>query len=83
MSLQKIDKYQERYLAHQLDKQQQLVAIMNERHLDRIFSNTPLEEEKINSLIKVIDAISSSCDRKAISVKVITDKDQKPYSAAF
>ena len=77
MSLQKPDKYQERYLAHQLDKQQQLIAIMNERHSNRIFKNTPVEEEKINSLIKVIDTIPSSCDRKAISVKVITDKDQK------
>ena len=77
MSLQKIDKYQERYLAHQIDKQQQLIAIMNERHSNRIFKNTPVEEEKINSLIKIIDAIPSSCDRKAISVKVITDKDQK------
>ena len=77
MDVDKKDRYQERYLAHQLDKQQQLIAIMSERHSNRIFSDAPLEKQKIDALIDVVEKAPSSCDRKAISVKVITDKDQK------
>lgn len=77
MNSGKIDKYQERYLAHQLDKQQQLIAIMSERHSNRIFSDAPVEDDKIKTLVDVIKKTPSSCDRRAISVKVVTEKDKK------
>ena len=71
------DNYQKRYLAHQEDKKKELIAIMKQRHSTRMFSKKEVPEEIINQLLEVIDLAPSSCDRKAVKVKVITDKDQK------
>lgn len=71
------DKYQKRYLAHQQDKKAELIEIMKERHSRRRFSDEPVPQEVIDELIKVVDLAPSSCDRKAVTVKVITDRDQK------
>ncbi|MBQ3293316.1 nitroreductase family protein [Candidatus Saccharibacteria bacterium] len=71
------DIYQERYLRHQQEKKAELIEIMKERHSNRRFSDKPIPNEVIEELIKVVDLAPSSCDRKAIKVKVITDKDKK------
>ena len=71
------DIYQERYLKHQQEKKAELIEIMKERHSNRRFSDKPVPQETIDELIKVVDLAPSSCDRKAVKVKVITDKDQK------
>lgn len=71
------DIYQERYLKHQQEKKAELIEIMKERHSNRRFSDKEVPKEIIDELIKVVDLAPSSCDRKAIKVKVITDKDQK------
>ena len=73
----KEDSYQKRYLKHQQEKKAELIEIMKERHSNRRFDDKPIPQEVIDELIKVIDLAPSSCDRKAIKVKVITDKDQK------
>ena len=74
---EKLDKYQKRYLKHQEDKQKELIKIMKARHSKRMFSKKEVEQEKIDELLKVVDLAPSSCDRKAVKVKVITDRDQK------
>lgn len=71
------DIYQKRYLEHQKEKKEELMAIMKDRHSNRRFSDKEVPQEVIEELLKVIDLAPSSCDRKAIKVKTITDRDQK------
>ena len=71
------DIYQERYLKHQQDKKAELIQIMKDRHSNRRFSDRPVPQEAIDALLEAADLSPSSCDRKAIKVKIITDKDQK------
>ncbi len=71
------DIYQERYLKHQLDKKEELIKIMKERHSNRRFDDKPIPQEIIDELISVVELAPSSCDRKAIKVEVITDRDKK------
>ena len=71
------DDYQKRYLAHQEDKKHQLIAIMKQRHSNRMFSKEEISDDIINQLVEVVDLAPSSCDRKAVKVKIIKDKDQK------
>lgn len=71
------DKFQQRYLAHQAKKKEELIKIMKERHSNRMFSNQEVGDDIIDELLKVVDLAPSSCDRKAIKVKVIKDRDQK------
>jgi nitroreductase len=71
------DQYQERYLAHQERKKKTLLEIMEARHSDRRFADTVVEQEKIDQLLAVIDKCPSSCDRKAVGVMVIDDRDRK------
>lgn len=72
-----IDIYQQRYLKHQQTKKAELIQIMKDRHSNRRFSDQEVPQEIIDELIKVVDLAPSSCNRKAIKVKVITDRDQK------
>lgn len=71
------DTYQQRYLNHQLKKKDELIKIMQERHSRRRFSDEPIPQNIIDKLIKVVELAPSSCNRKAIKVKIITDRDQK------
>ena len=73
----KEDVYQQRYLHHQQEKKKELIRIMAERHSNRRFSDKEVPQKLIEELIKVVDLAPSSCDRKAVKVKVITDKDHK------
>ena len=71
------DEYQRRYIAHQAEKKQELVQIMKDRHSNRRFSDREVSDEIVNQLIEVVNLAPSSCDRKAIKVKIIRDRDQK------
>lgn len=71
------DAYQQRYLKHQQDKKNELIKIMKQRHSNRMFSKKEIDDKTIKELVKVVDLAPSSCNRKAVKVKVITDKDQK------
>jgi len=72
-----LDPYQIRYTEHQERKKKILIEIMKDRHSDRMFSDLPVEQEKINQLVGVVGLCPSSCDRKAVSVMVIDDRDRK------
>lgn len=72
-----MDKYQLRYTAHQKRKKETLIEIMKLRHSDRMFGENPPSPEAIIDLCTNISYCPSSCDRKAISLKIITDRDEK------
>lgn len=50
---------------------------MKQRHSDRMFSDRPVEEEKVEELCDLSLLCPSSCDRKAVSTIVVTERDQK------
>jgi len=72
-----MDEYQERYKGHQQRKREMLMKIMEERHSDRIFSDKEVELEKVNALTKCVNLCPTSCGRRAISLKVVSDRDKK------
>jgi nitroreductase len=67
-------RFQDRYLAHQKRKAKVLSEIIAERHSDRRFGP---EDIDIAPILKTIDRAPSSCDRKAIVVTDIIDRDSK------
>lgn len=71
------DPYQDRYLAHQLKKKDTLIKIMQKRYSERIFSDKPVEQDKINQILASKQWCPSSCNRQAVSVGVVDDRDKK------
>lgn len=92
-----MDKYQERYMAHQERKKRQLMyeglvstrsghprhysafaELMQHRRSQRVFTSTPISDEAIYDMIDDLRVFApSSCDRKAVTAKVITDRADK------
>lgn len=71
------DTYQQRYLAHQAHKRDVLTELMDERHSERRFADTPVDSPTMADLTRAIHTAPSSCDRKAVSCLVVTDRDTK------
>lgn len=71
------DIYQERYLSHQLRKKDILIKIMKKRYSERIFSDKPVEQGKIDQILESQQWCPSSCNRQAVSVKIVHDRDEK------
>ena len=72
------DEYQERYLKHQqFGKKQELVAIMQERHSNRRFSNIKVSKETVEELLDSTKHCPSSCDRHGVRVRVCTERNDK------
>lgn len=71
------DQFQSRYLAHQARKKQVLIEIMGERHSNRRFSDTEVPDSLIDELKQMKELAPSSCDRQAVQMTVIRDRDQK------
>lgn len=74
-----MDNYQTRYLEHQKRKAEVLASIIKERHSNRVFANKPLlaDSEPIQKILEDVKSCPSSCDRQAINLLVIGDRDQK------
>lgn len=69
---------QHRYLLHQgKNKAGELAAIMKARHSNRIFDKKEVENEVIQDLAESTKWTPSSCDRRAVRLKLITDRDDK------
>ncbi len=86
------DIYQERYMAHQkrkaeslmgkpckrstYDKKQQKLffEILKNRSSQRVFNNEPID---INPVLEALETAPSSCDRKAVSWRVIKERKDK------
>ena len=56
-SSKKVDSYQERYVAHQLRKNESLTNIMKARHSDRIFSGEKLSDGEVETINEMIDLV--------------------------
>jgi nitroreductase len=72
-----IDKYQERYLNHQKKKKEVLIQLLEERHSDRVFTDTEVTEQVLLFLDTYGTKCPSSCNRQGIHVKKIFNKDLK------
>jgi nitroreductase len=72
-----VDKYQDRYTAHQKRKRDTLKKIGDTHYSTRQFSDKVVEQEKIDILVNSIQLIPSSCDRHGVYAKVISDRDNK------
>jgi nitroreductase len=68
---------QERYIAHQGRKAEVLMGIMRDRHSSRVFSEKKVEEETVSLLREMVILAPSSCDRKAIVLTRINQRDDK------
>lgn len=82
------DVYQDRYIAHQAKKKEQLMFSKGEkpkkitdpikqRRSQRIFTSTPLDEKIVTKILTAATYAPSSCNRHGIKLKVITDRTEK------
>jgi len=71
------DQYQARYVAHQLRKKETLIKIIKKRHSDRIFGEGQIPDETIVLLHDSLMLCPSSCDRKAVKIVPVDDRDRK------
>jgi len=86
-----MDKYQERYLKHQESKKNMaateektfysdseiapLFDIMYNRRSQRLFNSEDVSEEDLVTIINAANAAPSSCNRKAVELKVVESKE--------
>ncbi len=76
--MEQADEYQRRYLQHQqVGKKQELIALMKERHSNRMYADDPVPQELIDDLIESAKHCPSSCDRHGVRIKVVTERDDK------
>jgi len=93
-----IDVYQERYLAHQkrkllmLSKRKEtytdqeidsFLMILRNRRSQRVFNEQPIGMIDIIGICQAIDLAPSSCDRRAITVTLVNDKERKDKLSEF
>lgn len=71
-----VDGYQARYLAHQARKRDTLIAVMADRHSDRMYAATPVDEDTRAAVREVIDLCPSSCDRRGVGVIEVDSRDE-------
>jgi nitroreductase len=71
-----LDVYQERYLAHQARKRDVLIEIMRQRHSDRMFSDEKPSADSLAAILGTKELCPSSCDRQAISVRIVESRDE-------
>lgn len=73
------DKFQERYIAHQLKKKDTLLKIIKKRHSNRIFKNHEIESEKLKVIYDAISNTPSSCNRHGLEYHEVTGRDEKNF----
>jgi nitroreductase len=54
-----------------------LLKILTNRHSQRVFNGKPVTDEEIEYIRQAIKTSPSSCDRKAISITEITEREDK------
>lgn len=69
--------FQKRYENHQKRKKEVLELLLQENHSTRVFANTPLPADIISFFLKNGNKCPNSCDRQAITIRAIQDKDLK------
>ena len=73
------DVYQKRYLEHQSQKAEVLKEIIKARHSDRVFGDGDIKTEDLDTILKSIDYVPSSCNRKAIQHSLVSDRTRKSF----
>jgi len=72
------DRYQERYLAHQARKREVLRELMLIRHSDRVYDESrAVPDELIVELINAAGRAPSSCDRRAVSLRQVVERQDR------
>jgi nitroreductase len=71
------DIYQRRYLEHQARKAEVLRDLMQRCHSDRIFDSREVTDEVLDQVVAAAKTAPSSCNRQAVQIKVIRDRDDK------
>ena len=81
------DIYQQRYLAHQAKKKEQLVGngeepkpqdnILKQRRSQRMFVSVPLSDNEMGHILEAATYAPSSCNRHGVGIQVITDRTDK------
>lgn len=71
------DPYQERYTAHQARKRDVLSQLLAERHSERMFADRPVFPPDLDSVAAAVQRAPNSCNRRAISTRVVVDRDGK------
>lgn len=84
--------YQDRYIAHQARKREQLeqsigeapkdapegiLGAMEARRSQRLFTNEPVMEQEIHEIMKMATKAPSSCNRHGVRIRIVTDRYQK------
>jgi len=72
-----MDQYQKRYLAHQKKKKIKITEMLRERHSDRVFLDKEISTEHLDKILNNTRYCPSSCNRKAVTVKIIKLRDYK------
>lgn len=72
-----MDKFQKRYLSHQIRKKKMLFDMIKNRYSTRIFSDKSVSKRTLDKLIQSITYCPSSCNRQPIYVKIIDKRDDK------
>ena len=72
-----MDKHQKRYEEHQARKKISMIELMRKRYSERIFSDRDIGKNKLRLIREMIDLVPSSCNRKAIIIKEIKERDDK------
>jgi nitroreductase len=71
------DDYQQRYLEHQARKADVLRGLLAERHSARVFAERPVGDEALALLLEAAEHAPSSCARRGVNVRVVSDRDSK------
>lgn len=82
------DLYQERYLAHQAKKKEQLMFskgekpkkitdVIKQRRSQRIFNAQELADKDLQTILESATYAPNSCNRHGVRLKVVTDRTEK------
>jgi nitroreductase len=53
------------------------MGLIEERHSARVFSDDPIPDDSLDDVLKAAGRAPSSCDRRGVSVKVVTGRDER------
>jgi nitroreductase len=71
-----MDRFQDRYRAHQARKATVLAQILAERHSERRFDPRPIGPDVAGPLLAAALCAPSSCDRRGVSAVEVTGRDR-------
>lgn len=61
------------------EEQETIFDMFTNRRSQRTYNRTEIEQEKIDKLLELMTHCPSSCNRQAISVSIVSDRDAKEF----